>query len=190
MIKKQVVTALLGLTGIILLLAVINPHDPDVQWSTKKTLGTGGWYGYEAQVCETAEGGVRARGEPTKAAVTAILVQPATASDHGSVPATLAEHAAAAAPGRPPPDEVFADAGCLSAPALLRAQADGYELVGPMPDPPHGGDRFGTDSFKVDLPARKAVCPSGNAGSECGRIDDAKYGVRYYFVWPAKTCAT
>ena len=130
-----------------------------------------------------------ARGEPTKSVVTAILVQPATASDHGSAPATLAEHAAAAGPGRSPPDEVFVDAGYVSAPALLRAQADGYELVGPAPTPPHGGDRFGTDSFEVDLPARKAICPAGNASSECDRIDDAKYGLRYYFAWPAKACA-
>jgi hypothetical protein len=169
--------------------AAVNPHDPEAQWSTKRTLGKDGWHGYKAQVCESVEGAACAKGEPTKAVVTAVLVQPATASDHGSVPVTLAEHAAAAGPGRPPPDEVFVDAGYVSAPALLRAAADGHELAGPAPTPPHGGNRFGTDSFKVDLPARKAVCPSGNASSECDRIDDAKYGVRYYFVWPARTCA-
>ncbi len=169
--------------------AVVNPHDPEAQWSTKKTLGKDGWHGYKAQVCESVEDRTCARGEPTKSVVTAILVQPATASDHGSAPATLAEHVAAAGPGRSPPDEVFVDAGYVSAPALLRAQADGYELVGPAPTPPHGGDRFGTDSFEVDLPARRAVCPAGHASSECGRIDDAKYGLRYYFAWPAKACA-
>mgnify|MGYP003770680719 FL=1 len=169
--------------------AVVNPHDPEAQWSTKRTLGKDGWHGYKAQVCESVEDAACAKGEPTKAVVTAILVQPATGSDHGSVPVTLAEHAAAAGPGRPPPDEVFVDAGYVSAPALLRAQADGYELVGPAPTPPHGGDRFGTDSFRVDLPGRTAVCPAGNSSSECDRIDDAKYGVRYYFVWPAKICA-
>lgn len=169
--------------------AVVSPHDPEAQWSTKKTLGKAGWHGYKAQVCETAEEGVCAKGEPTKSVVTAVLVQPATAGDHGSIPGVLAEHQSAVGAGCAPPDEVFADAGYVSAPALLKAEADGYELTGPMPAPPHGGGRFGTDSFAVDLPGRTAVCPAGNASSECGRIDDAKYGVRYYFAWPAKACA-
>ncbi len=170
--------------------AVVNPHDPEAQWSTKKTLGKKGWHGYKAQVCESVEAAC-AKGEPTKAVVTAVRVQPATASDHGSVPETLAEHAAASCPGTPP-GEVFVDAGYVSAPALLRAQAGGYELVGPMPAPPHSGGRFGTDSFAVDLPGRAAVCPAGRSSSECDRIEDAKYdqyGAKYYFAWPAKACA-
>ncbi len=139
--------------------AVVNPHDPDVQWSTKKTLGKAGWHGYKAQVCETAEEGVCAKGEPTKSVVTAVLVQPATASDHGSVPGILAEHQSAVGAGCAPPDEVFADAGYVSAPALLKAEAGGYALTGPMPAPPHGGDRFGTDSFAVDLPGPSRSAP-------------------------------
>jgi len=30
--------------------AVVNPHDPEAQGSTKKTLGKDGWHGYKAQV--------------------------------------------------------------------------------------------------------------------------------------------
>jgi transposase len=167
--------------------AVVNPHDPDVQWSAKKTLGKDGWHGYKAQVCESVENANCGRGEPTKSVVTAVCVQPATGGDHGSVTGALAEHAAAGSGA--PPAEVFVDAGHVSAPALLKAGAGGYALTGPMPAPPHGGKRFGTDSFTVDLPGRTAVCPAGRASPECDRIDDAKYGVRYYFVWPAKTCA-
>ena len=172
--------------------AAVNPHDPEAQWSTKKTLGKAGWRGYKAQVCESVEDATCAKGEPTKAVVTAVLVQPATGSDHGSVPGVLAEHQSAVGAGCPPPDEVFADAGYVSAPALLKAEAGGYALTGPMPAPPHSGKRFGSDSFAVDIPGRVAVCPAGHASSECDRIDDAKhaqYGAKYYFAWPAKTCA-
>ena len=35
--------------------AVVNPHDPEAQWCTKKTLGKEGWHGYKAQVCESVE---------------------------------------------------------------------------------------------------------------------------------------
>lgn len=172
--------------------AVINPHDPDVQWSTKKLADKKGWHGYKVQVCETAEEGTCVRGEPTQAVITAAHVQPAITSDHGSVPAVLAEHQSAVGAGCPPPAEVFVDAGYVSAPALLGAEAAGYALTGPMPAPPNSRLRFSSDSFIVDIPGRAAVCPADHASSECSRIDDAKYaryGARYYFAWPRKICA-
>ena len=171
---------------------VVNPHDPEAQWCTKKTLGKEGWHGYKAQVCESVEDAACAKGEPTRSVVTAILVQPATGGDHGCVPGILAEHRSAVGPECHPPDEVFVDAGYVSTPALLKAEAGGYALTGPIPAPPHSGSRFGSDSFAVDIPGRVAVCPAGHASSECDRIDDAKYaqyGAKYYFAWPAKTCA-
>jgi hypothetical protein len=172
--------------------AVVNPHDPDAQWSTKKTLGRDGWRGYKAQVCETVEDGRCAKGEPTRSAIAAIHVQPAVTSGHGSVPAVLAEHQSAVGAGCPPPAGVFVDAGYVSAPALVKVEAGGYALTGPVPAPPHSKTRFGSDSFTVNLPDRVAVCPAGNASSECSRVDDAqyaRYGARYYFAWPAETCA-
>lgn len=79
--------------------AVINPHDPEAQWSTKGTLGKGGWHGYKAQVCETVEDGRCVKGEPTRSVITAVHVQPAINSDHGSVPGILAEHRSAVGAG-------------------------------------------------------------------------------------------
>lgn len=172
--------------------AVINPHDPDVQWSTKKTTGKSGWHGFKAQVCETVEKIKCAKGEPTLSVITAIHVQPAIHSDHGSVPLVLAEHQSSVGSDCPPPTEVFVDAGYVSAPALIKAEAAGYTLTGPMPAPPNSKRRFGTDSFIVDIPGRMAVCPAGQTSSECSRIDDAKYaqyGIKYFFAWPRKTCA-
>ena len=87
--------------------ATVNPHDPDAQWCTKKTLGKDGWHGYKAQVCESVEDATCASGEPTRSVVTAILVQPATAGDHGSVPGILAEHGSSVGPECRPPCEVF-----------------------------------------------------------------------------------
>ena len=172
--------------------AVVNPHDSEVQWSTKGTLGKKGWHGYKAQVCETVEDGTCVKGEPTRSVITAIHVQSAITSDHGSVPVVLAEHQSVVSADCPLPAEVFVDAGYVSAPALIKADTGGYALIGPMPAPPHSKTRFGSDSFLVDISDRLAVCPAGNASSECSRINDAtcaQYGARYYFAWPAKTCS-
>lgn len=168
--------------------SVVSPHDPEAQWSTKKALGGRGWEGYKAQVCESVHDTVREKGEPTMTVLTAILVQPATASDQGSVPGILAAHQSAVGVGLAPPAEVFVDAGYVSAPSLRKAEGDGYTLTGPMPAPPHSGERFGSDSFDIDIPGRLAICPAGNASSECVRTHDAKRGDIYYFEWPEKAC--
>jgi hypothetical protein len=168
--------------------AVASPHDPEAKWSTKKTLGKTGWQGYKAQVCETVHDEKRAKGEPTLSVITAIRVQPATASDHGSLAETLQEHTASADPGQAP-EEVLADAGYISAPALVKAAEDGYELTGPMPNPPHSARRLGTDSFAVDIPNRAARCPAGHHACECSRINDARAGVKWFFAWPRALCA-
>lgn len=168
---------------------VVSPHDPEAQWSTKKALGGRGWQGYKAQVCESVRDTAREKGEPTATVVTAVLVQPATASDQGSVPGILAAHQSAVGAGFAPPGEVFVDAGYVSAPSLVKAEGDGYALTGPMPAPPHSGERFGSDSFDVDIPGRVATCPASNTSSECVRTHDAKRGDIYYFAWPEATCA-
>lgn len=168
---------------------VVSPHDPEAQWSTKKTLGKNGWQGYKAQVCESVQDAVREKGEPTAAVITAILVQPATTSDQGSVPSVLAAHQLAVGAGLAPPGEVFVDAGYVSAPALLKAEGDGYALTGPMPAPPHSGKRFGSDSFDVDIPGRIATCPAHNASVLCVRSDDMQRGAIYYFEWSQEVCA-
>ena len=105
--------------------AVHNPHDPDAEWSTKGTLGKVGWIGYKLQVCETAPESTRQLGEPTEAAITAVLTQPAITSDHGSLAPVIVAHEQG---GQAKPTEAFADAGYLSAPALEAATADGYVL--------------------------------------------------------------
>ena len=166
--------------------AVQNPHDPDAQWCTKESLGKAGWVGYKAQICETAAESVRAKSEPTEAVITAVITQPATTSDHGSLAPVLAAHAASA---QPAPETVFADAGYISAPALVQAQAQGYELCGPVGAPPHSSNRLGSDSFDVDIPNRRALCPAGQSSTECSCINESESNeTYYYFAWARADC--
>jgi IS5 family transposase len=168
--------------------AVVNPHDPDVNWSTKTSLGKEGWRGFKLQVCETAPEVVRKRGEPTEAVITAVLVQPAITSDHGSVPPVLAVQAGN---GEPPPKTVFTDAGYISGPALQNATQNGFDLCGPAPAPPYSEKRFGSDSFSVDIPNRRAVCPAGKSSVECSSIQESNSKLPYhYFAWSQTDCSS
>jgi IS5 family transposase len=167
--------------------AVKNPHDPDAVWSTKKSIGKEGWTGYKTQICETAPEELRRRGEPTEAVITAAVVQSADTSDHGSVGVVLEAHAANTGSK---PEEVFGDAGYVSAPALKAAAEQGYELTGPVGAPPNSSSRFSSDSFAVDIPGRVCVCPAKIASSECSRIaESGRKAVYFYFAWPAAACA-
>ena len=168
--------------------AVQNPHDPEAEWSTKQSIGKAGWVGCKLQVCETAPETIRQKGEPTEAVITAVVTQPAITSDHGSLSPVLAAHRDH---GQAAPDTTFTDAGYISAPALNLADAEGYELCGPMPAPPHSGNRFGSDSFEVDLPHRGALCPAGKANTQCSFITEAKLArTSYFFAWATSDCQT
>lgn len=166
--------------------AVHNPHDSEAQWSTKKSLGKEGWVGYKVQICETAAELPRAKNEPTEAIITAVITQPATTGDHGSLEPVLAAHVAS---DLPPPETVFADAGYISAPALERADAQGFELCGPVAAPPYSSTRFGSDAFDVDLSNRQAICPAGKRSTECSRITETGNEHAYfYFAWARSDC--
>ena len=168
--------------------AVHNPHDPEAEWCTKGTLGKDGWVGCKLQVCETAPESIRLAGEPTEAVITAVLTQPATTSDHASLSSVILAHEQG---GQAKPDETFADAGYISAPALEQAKADGYVLTGPIGAPPHSGKRFGSDSFVVDIDIRKATCPAGKLSAQCSRITELKsHATYYYFAWARAECVT
>ena len=167
--------------------AVQNPNDPDVSWSTKEALGKDGWKGFKMQVCETAPEETCSKGESTSAIITSIVTQPAETSDHGSLNPVLEEHLLN---GQETPVEIFADAGYMSAKDLKQAAESGYELTGPVAGPPHRFGLFGSDSFDVDIPTRKAVCPAGNTSSSCSRIHESgRDKTVYYFEWPEALCA-
>ena len=164
-----------------------NPHDPEATWSTKRTMGKTGWVGYKVQVCESVADTKRQKGEPTETVITATLTQPAITSDHASLIPVLHEHEQM---GNAPAETTYTDAGYISATQLVRAESEGLEICGPMPAPPHGKDRFGTDAFDVNLPERKAVCPGGKTSSACSCIRESNHaGPYYYFEWSLADCS-
>ncbi len=81
--------------------AVHNPHEPQAQWSAKSTTKDKAWVGYKTQVAETVRDAPCQPGEPTANFLTALVTQPAIASDKPGLPAVLAEQASLglAAPG-------------------------------------------------------------------------------------------
>jgi hypothetical protein len=167
--------------------AVKNPNDPEAGWSTKDSIETDGWIGYKLQVCETVPEQICDKGEPTSSVITAVVTQPATTSDHGSLDPVLQTHKEN---GQGTPEEIYVDAGYVSAGDIKHAEERGYELNGPVAGPPSRNKCFKSDAFQVDIPLRKAVCPAGEISSSCVRIHDhGKIKVVFRFEWPRAVCA-
>ena len=166
--------------------AVQNPHDPQAQWSTKSTIKAKSWVGYKAQVAETVQAEPLAPGEPTRNAIVAIVTQPAIASDKPGLTAVLAEQASL---GVAPPPALYVDGAYVSGPALKEAHDQGRELRGPAPASPDRGKVFTAEAFTVAIATRSAVCPAGQANTQCSRLEEAKTGkVSYRFEWNAALC--
>lgn len=73
--------------------AVHNPHEPEAQWSTKRTTKDKAWVGYKTQIAETVQDTPCQPGEPTANFITAIVTQYAIASDKPGLSEVLAEQA-------------------------------------------------------------------------------------------------
>lgn len=167
--------------------AVQNPHDPQAQWSSKDAALRTEWVGYKAQIAETVEEQPRAKGEPTKSAITAIVTQDAIASDKGALP--VVEQAIEAA-GEPKPKKMYADAGYTSGAELARARDEGRELRGPVqPGAPRKDGCYTSEAFDVSIEKRSAVCPAGRRSTNCSRLENGKTGdADYRFEWERKLC--
>lgn len=166
--------------------AVQNPHDPQAQWSTKNTIKQKEWVGYKAQIAETVEQQARHTGEPTTSVITAIVTQEAIASDKAALPVV---EKAWEATGEPKPPVLYADAGYNSGAELARAEQEGRELRGPMQPAPHKDGRHSAEAFDVRVSERRAICPTGNASTNCSRVEEAKTGtVIFRFEWNRAVC--
>ena len=166
--------------------AVCNPHDPQAQWSAKDTAKRKEWVGYKAQVAETVEERPRKKGEPTRAVITAIVTQEAIASDKAALP--VVEQALEKV-GEPKPKVMYADAGYTSGGELARAREEGRELRGPVAPPPTRDGRYSSEAFDVNIGNRSAVCPAGQASTNCSRLKNGKTGeVTYRFEWNRSLC--
>ena len=166
--------------------AVNNPHDPQAQWSTKDTTKRKEWVGYKAHIAETVEEHPRAKGEPTKAVITAIVTQEAIASDKAALP--VVEQALEKV-GEPKPQVMYADAGYTSGGELARAQQEDRELRGPVAPPPTRDERYSSEAFDVSIATRSVLCPAGQRSTNCSRLKNGKTGtVTYRFEWNRSLC--
>lgn len=162
--------------------AVHNPHDAEAQWAAK---GQGKHrqehVGYKVQVAETVHGEPLEKGEPTKNFITAMVTQPAIASDDAGLPAAEQELEMV---GLEKPDQWHVDGAYVSAERLAQVQAEGREIIGPAQASPKKEGRFSVEDFQINVEERQAICPAGKANTQCSRLEE-KQGdkVQFRFEW-------
>jgi transposase len=164
-----------------------NPHEPEAQWRTKGQKKS--WTGYQVQVAETAAEQPVAPGEPTRQFVTAMETQVATASDEAGMEQVLAVQQAA---GQDRPSELYVDGAYVSAAKMAEAHAEGWELLGPAQPSVSKGTGYVTEAFDVNVAERVARCPSGEASTQCSRLEEAargKVSYRFEWSWKCRDCA-
>ncbi len=164
-----------------------NPHEPEAQWRTKGQNKN--WTGYQVQVAETAAEKPVKPGEPTRQFVTAVETQLATASDEVGLEEVLAVQQAA---GHERPRELYVDGAYVSATKMAEAQAEGWELLGPAQPSVSKGTGYVSEEFAVDVAAREAQCPAGEASTQCSRLAEAasgKVSYRFEWSWKCRDCA-
>lgn len=166
--------------------AVQNPHEPEAQWAAK---GHGKnrkeHIGYKVQVAETVQDQPVQAGEPTRNFLTAVVTQPAISSEEAGLEKVEQEQAAM---GVDKPNELYVDAGYVTAEKLAQAQAEGRELIGPAQGSPKRDQRFPSEDFAIDISQRKAICPAGQENTQCSRLPD-RGRITYRFEWRNRICA-
>jgi DDE family transposase/acyl-CoA reductase LuxC len=129
-----------------------------------------------------------AKGEPTANFITAVVAQPATASDEAGLP--LVEQAQAHL-GLEQPAEWYLDGAYVSAERLAQAQAEGRQLIGPAQSAPKKEGRFSVEDFQIFVEDRRAVCPAGQTSTQCSRLeqqDGDKVTYRFEFTTHCHNC--
>ena len=163
---------------------VQNPHDPEAQWAAKDQDKTKTWVGYKAQIAETVPeaSGPKAPGEPTRAFLTEVTTTEAITSDlEGAerVEQQQEEHGLGRA------DKKHVDSAYVTEQTLAQAVAEGRELIGPArPTPKTRGKGFTTEEFDISVAERRAICPAGQASTQCSRLENHETGkIDYRFEW-------
>jgi len=167
---------------------VQNPHDPDATYASK---GTGEQkkehVGYKVQVAETVNEAILIPGEPTGNFITGIVTHAARESDEeGSLKMEKEQQDM----GLEKPPVQYVDAAYISTQELIKAAAEGRELIGPSPGAASKSDKhFCSDNFNVVVEQLKAVCPAGHENSQCSRLEEKIGGkVSYRFEWSSADC--
>lgn len=162
---------------------VQNPHEPEAHYGAKgKGESKREHVGYKIQVAETANAQLLAQGEPTRQFLTGIVTQPAEQGDEAGVEPMEKQQAEL---GLEKPPVQYVDSAYISTAELLRAQAEGRQLIGPAaPSAQSNGSRFSSEDFAVKVEERRAVCPAGKENTQCSRLEEKQTGrVSYRFEW-------
>ena len=113
-------------------------------------------------------------GEPTQNFLTAIVTQNASESDKPgmAIVALSSQHGLGAAPG---PQHV--DGAYVCGPSLhSEAQEDFRDCMARRQPHPDRGKVFTVEAFDIKVEERQAICPSGQASSNCSRLLEEKTG--------------
>ena len=164
---------------------VKNPHDPDVQWSTKDQAKTKQWEGYKVQIAETVaeDGKAKKKGEPTEQFITEVTTTKAITSDLEGRERVEKNQKKS---GQGVAEELYVDAAYVTNDTLTETHDQGRKLMGPARPSvnPSGRDLFNADDFDVDIANRRAICPAGCESCQCSRIENQSTGhVNYRFEW-------
>jgi IS5 family transposase len=161
---------------------VQNPHEPDATYGVK---GEGEkkkeHVGYKIQVGETVSEAVLAPGEPTRNFIAGIVTHAAYQSDELGSKLMDQEQAQM---GMEKPPVKYVDGAYVSAEELVKAQAEGREIIGPAQPAPRKNGRFSAEDFQVRVEERRAVCPAGKESTQCSRLEEESTGkVSFRFEW-------
>lgn len=161
---------------------VQNPHEPDATYGVK---GEGEkkkeHVGYKVQVAETVSEAVLAPGEPTRNFIVGIVTHAAHQSDEAGSKLMDQEQAQM---GIEKPPVQYVDGAYVSAEELVKAQAEGREIIGPAQPAPRKNGRFSAEDFQVTVEERRAVCPAGKQSTQCSRLEEESTGkVNFRFEW-------
>jgi transposase len=170
--------------------AVQNPHDPEAQWAAK---GHGKHrkehVGYKIQIAETVSETTLSKGEPTANFITAVVTQPAIASDDAGLPLVEQEQRRL---GLEKPAEWYLDGAYISAERLAQAHAEGRQLIGPAQSARREPGCFGMENFQVSVEQQQALCPAGQTSTHCHRFthqSTQKIAYRFEFSTHCHNCS-
>lgn len=168
---------------------VVNPHDPDAQWSTKGPSASKTWQGYKVQIAETLRDDATPKscGEPTDQFIVEVKTTQAIVSDMEGMTQTLD---ALEQRGFEPPSELHADTGYISDDTLYQQQERGTELVGPARPAPQHFKGYAADRFNVLNNKGYAICPAGKRSVHRCLIKETRNKDTYYRYEWGRQCDT
>jgi transposase len=153
---------------------IASPYDASVRWGKKRQQR---WVGSLAHLTETDDAD-----QPSL--IVAVASTPASSSDQGMLQQLWQEQAEQ----DHLPAEQEADAGYLSAAALVEAAARGIDLVGPLEGDTSWQARteeaYAARAFAVDWEAQQVTCPEGKQSRSWVATTDGREGaaIRVHFA--------